>query len=238
VENEINKEEENINNMENNLNNNNNNYNNNNNNKKKKNLEENIKKLEDLSNKIEQTINELKFMFENTNKNKEDLKTKIQVMFSKVRNEINKREDELLLEVDKTFDELFCDEKIIKKSQEFPHKIKMYLEKGKKINDEWKDKEKLSLIINDCINIENSINDINNINDIIQNYTENKNFEFKLKLNEDKLRYYFDLFKNILYEGDLKSKNDEEGGKKEENVIEEKEGKNEIKDENKKEEKD
>ena len=164
---------------------------------KKKNLEENIKILNDLSNDIEQTINELKNILEKINKNKEELKTKIQAMFTKLRNEINKREDELLLEVNKKFDELFFDENLVKKSEKMHQKIKIYLEKGKKINDEWKDKEKLSSIINDCINIENTINVINNINDNIKNYKEKKSYEIKLKPNEDELKKILESFKEF-----------------------------------------
>jgi len=191
---------------------------------KEKNLEENIKNLEDLSNKIEQAIKELKDMLEKINKNKEELKTKIQVMFSKMRNEINKREDELLLEVDKKYDELFFDEMLVKESEKLPQEIKIYLEKGKRINDEWKDKEKLSSIINDCINIENAINDINNINDNIKNFNEKKNYKVKLKPNEDELEKDLEAFKEfgeIYYdEKELKEENEEK------EIKEEKEEKN------------
>ena len=143
-------------------------------------------------------------------------------MFTKIRNEINKREDELILEIDKKFDELFFNEKIVKKSEKIPQEKKIYLEKVKKINDEWKDKNKLSSIINDCINIENIISDINNINDIIKNCKEKQNYEVKLKPNEDDLEKDLEIFKKygeIYYDKkDLK----EENKKEEENDKEEK----------------
>jgi len=195
--------------------------------KKKKNLEENIKNLEDLSNNIEQTINELKNMLENINKNKEKLKSKIQLTFTKMRNEINKREDELLLEIDKKFDELFFDERIVKESEKLHHEIKIYLEKGKKINDEWEDKEKLSSIINDCNSIENLINDVNNINDIIKNCKEKQKYEVKLKPNEDELEEYLKGIKDfgeiyynekVLKEENDKEKEIEEEKKKKKNI--------------------
>ena len=194
-------------------------------NKKKKNLEENIKNLENLSNNIEQAINELKNMLEKINKNKEELKTKIQVMFTKIRNEINKREDELLLEVDKKFNELFFDEKLVNKSEKLPREIKIYLDKGKKINDDWEDKEKLSSIINDCINIENVINDINNINDDIKKCKEKKNYEVKLKPNEDELEEKLKIVKEIgeiYYEEKEENKEKEEYEEKEYNNKDEK----------------
>jgi len=166
-------------------------------NEKKIKLEENIQKLEDLSKKIEQTINDLKAMLRIIDNNKEELKTKIQEIFTKMRNMLNIREDELLLEVDKKFDELFLDEKIVKKSENLPQEIKIYLEKGKKINNEWENKEKLTSIINDCINIENTINNINNINDNIKNFKEKKNYVIKLKPNEEELEECLNGIKEI-----------------------------------------
>jgi len=46
-----------------------------------------------------------------------------------------------------------------------PNEIKLNLEKGKKLNEEW-DNNKINLNskINDCINIENNIKNINEIN--------------------------------------------------------------------------
>ena len=164
--------------------------------RKKKILEENIKNLEDSSNKIEQTINELKIMLETIDKNKKEIKTEIKAMFTKLRNELNKREDELLLETDKFFEEMFFDEKIVEKCEKLPQEIKISLEKRKKINDEWKDKDKLISIINDCINIENTIKDINNINDKIEDYKKKKNYEVKLKPSEGQLEEDLNIFKN------------------------------------------
>ena len=51
------------------------------------------------SKNIEQSINEIKKIYEDINKNKEDLKIKIQTIFTKLRNELNKKEDKLLLEI-------------------------------------------------------------------------------------------------------------------------------------------
>ena len=90
---------------------------------KKNKLEENIKYLEELSNKLEESINELKKIFEKIKITKEELKLKIKSLFTKIRNTLNNREDELLLEVDKKYDELFINEKLIKDSEELPQKI-------------------------------------------------------------------------------------------------------------------
>ena len=80
---------------------------------KKNKLDENIKYLQDLSNNLENSINKIKIIFENIYKNKEDLKLYIQKVFTKIRNAINEREDEILKEIDNKYDENFCREDII-----------------------------------------------------------------------------------------------------------------------------
>ena len=110
--------------------------------------------LENLSNNWEESINELKKIFENVNENKENLKLNIQKIFTKIRNELNNREDQLLLEVDKNFDNLLYNEDILKEGEKLPYKIKESLEKGKIIEKEWNN-NKLNSSINDCLNIEN-----------------------------------------------------------------------------------
>ena len=71
---------------------------------KSNNLNKNIQNLVNLSNTIDSSISELKQLFEKINKNKEKLKLNIQKVFTKIRNEINNREDQLLLEVDKKYE--------------------------------------------------------------------------------------------------------------------------------------
>ena len=60
---------------------------------KKSKLKENIKNLENLSDTFMQSINELKELFEKMNENKENLKIKIQKIFTKIRNELNNKEE-------------------------------------------------------------------------------------------------------------------------------------------------
>jgi len=57
----------------------------------------------------------------------------IQKIFTKLRNCLNEREDELLLEIDKNYNELSLNEEIIKEIDKFPNKIKKSLEKGKEL---------------------------------------------------------------------------------------------------------
>ena len=153
---------------------------------KKNKLYENIQNLERLSNNIDDLINQLKILFEKIYKDKEELKLKIQNIFTKIRNSINDREDELLLEVDKIYNDVYFDDKcfddnIIKDSEKLPNKIKLSLEIGKKIDEKWNENNKLNLLINDCISIEKNISEINKINE--------KSIKYK-NLEEIKIKFY------------------------------------------------
>ena len=127
-------------------------------------IKSNIKYLEEISNTLNDSINNLKIMLEKIIKNKEELKLNIQNTFTKIRNALNNREDELLLEVDKNFNELYCDEKILEQCEKLPNKIKLSLEKSKNIEQ---NKNELASFIHECIDIENNIKDINKINESI-----------------------------------------------------------------------
>ena len=91
------------------------------------------------------------------------MKLDIQKIFTQIRNVLNNREDELLLEVDNLYNSKYFNEDIIKKGEKLPKQIKLSLEKGKLIDKEW-DNINLNSYINDCINIENNIKNINTIN--------------------------------------------------------------------------
>ena len=129
-------------------------------NEKKNKLKENIKCLEELLKTLESSMNEIKKISEKINEDKEKAKLNIQNIFTKIRNILNEREEELLKEIDEKYDELFLTENEIKESEKLPDKIKISLEKGIKIDKEW-DNNKINLMINGCINIENHIRDIN-----------------------------------------------------------------------------
>ena len=135
---------------------------------KKTKLNENIKTLEDSSKSLNESINKLKVIIEKVNKNKEELKLEVQKLFTRIRNTLNDREDELLIEIDKQFENTFFSEDIIKESEKLPNKINISLEKGKIIDNDWNDENKLNSLINDCINIENIIKDINIVKENIK----------------------------------------------------------------------
>ena len=91
----------------------------------KKNLKDNINQLELLSKGIIESINKLKIIYEKINSNKEKLKEDVQKIFTKIRNSVNNREDEILLEIDK-----YLKEDLIKKAEKLPIQINLSLEIG------------------------------------------------------------------------------------------------------------
>jgi hypothetical protein len=125
---------------------------------KRKKLKENISCLEKISR-----------LYNNEKINKE--KIKVQNIFTKIRSSLNDREEKLLSDIDNIFNE----DKI---SEELSNKIETNLEKGKKINEDWNE-NKLSLLINDCINIEKSMKEFNLVNENV-----NMDNEFKYKKEE------------------------------------------------------
>ena len=129
-------------------------------------LNQNINNLEILANNLEESMKRLKNIFEKINENKEDIKNRIQKIFTKIRSELNNREDLLLQEVDDIFEKNFFGEEIIKKGEKLPNKVKKSLEKCKLIENN-NEENKIVSLINDCISIEENINEINNINDSI-----------------------------------------------------------------------
>ena len=132
---------------------------------KEKKLKENIINLEKLSNEVDTLINEIKVVFQKINKDKEDLKLNIQKIFTKIRNAINEREDEILSKVNQLFDTIYIKENEINNIDKYPIKVKSLLNQGKSEIEKWnsnKNDKVLSSFINSCINIEKSLLNINN----------------------------------------------------------------------------
>ena len=164
---------------------------------KKNNLNNNIKLLEDFSKNIQNSINELKKIFNNINEKKEELKLNIAKIFTKIRTAINDREDEILKQVEKIYDESFFKEETIKISEKLPSQIKLALEKGNILDKEWlNDNKKLNSKINDCIFIENNISKIKEIKNDIEKCNSRKiNIQFLLDDNE--IKNYLNEIKNF-----------------------------------------
>ena len=156
-------------------------------NDKKLALEKNIKKLEELSKELEPSIKALKNIFGKINESKEKLKKEIQVIFTKIRTELNNREDKLFEQIVQKFDEIFYKEEFIKESEKLPNLVKLSLEKGKIQDNEWNDKSKLNKLINDCIIIEKTIKNINDIYDKVKVFNSQENVEFEFKPKKDEI---------------------------------------------------
>ena len=109
-------------------------------------LNKNINNLELLSKNLEDSVKKLKNIYEKLNKNKEDVKFHIQKIFTKIRNELNIREDSLLKDVDEIFEKNFFGEEIIKQGEKLPNKIKKSLEKCKVIENYNEENKIISLI--------------------------------------------------------------------------------------------
>ena len=167
---------------------------------KKKKIKENIKLLEELSIKFNENFNNINKIYEEINENKENLKLEIQNIFTKIRNILNNREDELLLNVDKEYNNLFFKGGIMKDIEKLPNIIRLSLEKCKnidKINNIYK-------LQNECIEIENHIEKINIINSNINDIYNSKNIKIKFIPVENELNEFIDHIKNF---GKIKSIN-------------------------------
>ena len=131
-------------------------------------LSENIKCLEELSKSLEESNNYIKNISEEVNKKKDAIKLNIQKTFTKIRTALNEREDQLLLEVDKTYEQLYFSEEFINKCNKLPKNTLITLERVKQINQDWEEENKLNLLIDSCLDIEININDINAVNETIE----------------------------------------------------------------------
>lgn len=131
-------------------------------------LQKNIKYLEDLSKNIQTSIKELKVLFGKINESKEALKVKVQETFTKIRTQINEREDELLLEVDQLYEETYVSDNVIRDLDNLPNRIKSSLDKGQIISKDWEKENKLNSLIHGCINIEDNLDYINKVYQIMK----------------------------------------------------------------------
>ena len=165
---------------------------------KKEELNKNIFFLENLSQKISQKSEELNDMYESIINEKEELKLYIQKIFNEIRNNLNTREKQLLLEIDNQFNDVFCNEEIFKEGQNIPSKIKQCLEKGNNINKKWDYTSiKLNFLINECINIEQSINEINTINSNIKKFDLNYNTKIKFEPEIEEINSFIESIKTF-----------------------------------------
>ena len=156
----------------------------------KEKLKKNIKYLEELSQNLQRSINELKNIFETIDENKQKLKLKIIKVFDTFRKAINKREKEILLQVDKKCEELFFSEDLIKESEKLPDKIKISLERKNIPENEWNDKKQLVI---ECIKTEKNIRDIKNL----KKCTELKDLEITFDPKKEEIDKVLEAIQNF-----------------------------------------
>ena len=175
---------------------------------KKNKLKDNIKILEELEIKFNESIKEIKEIIQKIEKDKEDLIVNVQKIFTKIRNTLNEREDELILEINNLYKEKYFNEELINKNDKLPNKIKSFLEKGKSMNKEW-DNSNIIFYINNCINIENIIKKVNIIDESINKYKINCKIKIKFIPKQESLNlflYNIKCFGKIVYNSNLKFK--------------------------------
>lgn len=164
--------------------------------KKKEILNENIKVLEELSKNLNNSIDDLKKLFLKINEEKETVIKNIQTAFTQLRNKINKREDELLAKLDKEYNRIYFKEAFLKKCEKLPVQVNKNLKQGKIIDKEWKD-DKLSLLINNCLEIEKNIKIINIMNKKIKKFNK-QNIKVKFYERNDQINNFnYEKFGNI-----------------------------------------
>ena len=153
---------------------------------KKEKLKDNIINLEKLSELYQASIEDLKKIFEEIDKNKEDVMAEIHKVFTTIRTKLNDREDELLKQIDKIYEKKIFSQNIeIFKDKKYGNKIKTYIEKGKLAEKDWEINENKNSLINDCINVEKTIKKINKLNAGIEKYrSKNKKLKFFIEPDE------------------------------------------------------
>ena len=124
-------------------------------------------------------LKEMENIYEKINEKKENIKINVMNIFTEIRNALNNREDELLKEIDKRFDDIYFNDNIIKENKKIENDIKIFLKQNKNIKSKFMD---INSFLNDmnilninCENIENKIKQLSPICD------KSKDFQMKME---------------------------------------------------------
>ena len=160
-------------------------------------LKQNLLYLDNKS-LIDSLINKTKEAYKEISDKKEKLKCKIQKLFTKIRNEINNREDHLLNKVDQVFTKLFFNKNLNKYIDNIMAQINLSQNKGKNLLNEFDNNNDNNLInlINDCVKIEKNINEIKSIEEYYQKYLQNKRKIVDMQLKEEEINFLMNI-KNL-----------------------------------------
>ena len=156
---------------------------------KKNFLDKNLLFLENLEKNFEKKYEEIKDIYNTILQAKKEVENYIKKIFSEIKENVNKREQELINEVNNQFNYLYCNEENFKKSENLNNKINTYLNKAKKLNKKFNNNSRNDFInnnnliyfINECIDIEKNINQINIINENLKKCDLNFNIRIKFK---------------------------------------------------------
>jgi hypothetical protein len=170
----------------------------------------------------------MKNIVENYEEKKEEIKLTIQKVFTKIRTELNNKENLLLSEIDDLYDNTFFKEDIMKEIEKLPNKIKLTLEfdyeKENKDDSENNINKEVNIIslLNDCISVENYIKEIKLMNEKIKKHKNLDNLQIDFIYNDETIIEEINNFgffsRNILPEF-LKSSIIKGDSKKQELII-------------------
>ena len=153
-------------------------------------LEQNIIYLKNNRTTFDSLIKKLKEAYKEISDKKEKLKIRIQKFFTKIRNEINKREDQLLLIVEQVYENYFFNKNFSKDIDKIENKLNLSINKGMLISNEYNNDEiNFISLINDCILIEDCIKEINYLIENYEKYEKNETLAIDLKLKEEEINF-------------------------------------------------
>ena len=153
-------------------------------------LNQNIIYLKNNRTSFDSLINKLKQAYKEISDKKEKLKIRIQKFFTKIRNEINKREDQLLLIVEQVYENYFFNKNFSKDIDKIENKLNLSINKGMLVSNEYNNDEiNFISLINDCILIEDCIKEINYLKENYEKYEKNETLAIDLKLKEEEINF-------------------------------------------------
>lgn len=142
---------------------------------KKQNLTQNIKKLDDLTKKLEEKKEKISNILIQQEKNKEEIKKRVAIFFTEIRNTINEREDELIKIIEEIYEKENISNKELKNFEDIFKDSNYLLKIGNEILKLW-DKDKKIEMIKKCINIEKMNDKIDNFLKKLNDNESNTNF--------------------------------------------------------------
>ena len=153
-------------------------------------LNQNIIYLKNNRTSFDSLINKLKQAYKEISDKKEKLKIRIQKFFTKIRNEINKREDQLLLIVEQVYENYFFNKNFSKDIDKIENKLNLSINKGMLVSNEYNNYEiNFISLFNDCILIEDCIKEINYLKENYEKYEKNETLAIDLKLKEEEINF-------------------------------------------------